>query len=151
MSRIARTLIVAAFAAAGLAGCAPLAGLLAPASSASDYVATRVCGVDLDGKTKEARLRIELTVTHPLPPAALVEVQFENPSDPNTPLVTGRRATGDEQTMAFVSPPVKGIRVKSYAVLVRIYSSPGKERLLSTHLQSCQSPLDQRDMGPQFQ
>lgn len=150
MSRTACALIVALFAIAGLRGCAGVAGMLSPASRGGQYVTTKVCGVDLDGKASEARLRIELIVTRPLPPNALVEAQFENPSDPKSPVVTSRTVTGREKGLRLVSPPVKGIRVKSYDVLVRIYSSQDKSELLGTHAQSCPSPLDLRDLGPQF-
>ena len=150
MNGTARTLIAALFAVIGLAGCARVAGLRAPASPRGDYVTTRVCGIDLDGKTNEARLRIELIVTRPLPPDGLVEALFENPSDAKSPLVTSRAVTGKERSLRLTSPPVRGIRVKSYEVVVRIYSSPDKRELLGTHAQSCQSPVDLRDLGPQF-
>jgi hypothetical protein len=147
MNRIACTLTAALFAIAALAGCAGVAG---NPSRAKAYVTTSVCGIDLDGKASEARLRIDLIVIRPLPPNGLVEAQFENPSDAKSPLVTSRTVTGKEKALRLISPPVTGIRVKAYEVVVRIYSSQDKRELLGTHAQSCQSPVDLRDLGPQF-
>ena len=92
-------------------------------------------------------MRVEFTVTRPLPPGSLVEMRFENPAAPNTPLTANRVATGTEKILHMVSPPMPDIRMRSYETVAHIYSGPDRKQMLGTHVQVCQSPFDQRDLG----
>jgi hypothetical protein len=131
------------------AGCGRFS-LLRSGAPAGPYFSTRLCGVDLDGKTKDVHLRIELAVAKTLPARALVEVEFENPAERSAPLFTSRTVAGDERTLLFVSPAVTGVRARGYEVVARVYASPEKKHVLGQHTQVCESLIDQRELGPQF-
>lgn len=135
--------------AAALAGCGQRLSFFAPAAS-GPYFSTKLCGVDLDGKTRDVHLRIELTVAKALPKGGLVEVEFENPADRAVPLVVSRSVSGNERTMLFASPAVTGVRPRAYEIVTRVYASTEKKQVLGLHTQVCQSLVDQRELGPQF-
>ena len=111
------------------------------------YFSTKVCGVYLDGKSKEARLRIELEVTRSLPRNGFVEIEFENPSDRKVLLVTGRTVTGNERTLELLSPPLTVVRARGYETVTRVYASADKKQVLGIHTQLCQSLVDERKLG----
>jgi hypothetical protein len=133
-----------------LGACAHRTGTSQSNASSGGYLATKLCGFNLDGKRSEVRYRIELGVLRPLPRGSLVEVAFENPLDPTAPLMTSHVMAGDERDAQFVSPPVKGIRERPYEILVRVYSSADKAALVSTHKTLCESPFNQRELGPEY-
>lgn len=147
-----RTGIVAALALVTLAGCGrnfsfPSFG---SASAPRAYLAARMCAFQVDGKTREARLRVELTVARTLPPGGVVEMRFENPATPGTPLTATHMVKGTEKVLALISPPLPDIRVRSYETVAVLYSAADRKTVLDTHVQRCHSPFDQRDLGPQF-
>ena len=139
MKRVAPLLLAAVV----LSGCGG-AGFFRPGGEAA--VSTRVCGVYLDGKTRMAHLRIELSVTGHVPPGAFVEVEFENPAEGKAPLVTGRAIKGSSERLVIFSPPLKGVRPRGYQVVVRIHESPEKKKVLAMHTQLCESLIDQREL-----
>ena len=110
-------------------------------------VSTRVCGVYVDGKTQAAHLRIDLVPNARLPRGAFVEAEFENPVAGAAPLVAGRAFDG-EPGLSIFSPPLKGVRPRSYEVVARVYASADKKQVLGVHTQVCQSLIDQRDVAP---
>jgi hypothetical protein len=125
----------------------------APAGSSATgpYLATRFCGFNFDGRTKEARLTIDLSVLRALPSGALVETTFDNPLEPEKPLTSSYRAQGTERELRLLSPPVKGIEPREYGITVRVYPSPEKTTLLATHHETCRSPVSQREFGTEYQ
>ena len=145
-----RRAVIALSVAAVLTGCGRRFSLFGSGAPAGNYFSTKLCGVDLDGKTRDVHLRIELAVTRPLPRGALVEVEFENPADRTVPLRVSRTVSGSERTMLFVSPAVSGVRARGYEVVARAYSSADKKQVIGVHTQVCQSLIDQRELGPQF-
>jgi len=132
------------------AACAHRTDLSQPSASGSGYVATKVCGFNVDGKRNEVRYRMELIVLRRLPRGSVVQVTFDNPLDPGAPLVSERVMAGDEREVQLLSPPVKGIREKQYEIVVRVYSSPDRKVLLGTHTQPCEAPFNQRELGPEY-
>jgi hypothetical protein len=146
MSRAALSVL---FIAAVLAGCGR-SGFFRSGAPAGPYFSTRLCGVDLDGKTKDVHLRIELAVAKTLPPGGFVEVEFENPADRSVPLVVSRTVSGKERSLLFVSPAVRGVRPRGYEIVTRVYASAEKRQVLGLQTQVCQSLVDQRELGPQF-
>ena len=135
--------------AAVLAGCGRFS-FIRSGAPAGPYFSTKLCGVDLDGKTKDVRLRIELAVAKTLPPGGFVEVEFENPGERSVPLVVNRTVSGKERTVLFVSPAVTGVRARGYEVVTRVYASAEKKQVLGVHTQVCQSLIDSRELGPRF-
>lgn len=131
-----------------LTGCGRFALFRSAASSA--YFATKVCGVHVDGKSNEARLRIELLVTKSLPRDGFVEIEFENPSDPKVPLIASRSVTGAEHTLQLLSPPLTSVRARGYETVTRVYDSADKKEVLGIHTYVCQSLIDPRELGLQF-
>lgn len=130
-----------------LCGCGGVnLNLLRPGGSES-LVSTRVCGVFVDGKTNAAHLRIDLVPTGRLQRGAFVEAEFENPVAGGKPLVAGRAFNG-ESSLSIFSPPLKGVRPRSYEVVARVYASAEKKQVLGVHTQVCQALIDQRDVTP---
>jgi hypothetical protein len=109
------------------------------------YVATRVCGLYVDGKTRAAHLRLELVPGGRLPRGALIEAEFENPEG-GAP-VTASRVFKGEQTLVIFSPPVKGLRVRNYEVVARIYAAADKQQVLGVHTQICQALVDPKELS----
>lgn len=146
-----RAPVVVVIVLASLAGCGQRFDLgFLESRGTQSYFSTRMCVFVVDSKTKQARLRIELAVKTPLPAGGFIEMQFENPAAPGAPFVTTRSVTGQESTLEMVSPPLKDLRVRAYETVALVYSSSDKKELLDTHVQTCQSPFDQRDLGPEF-
>ena len=85
--------------------------------------------------------------TRRLPRGAFVEVEFENPAGA-APLVARPGLHRHEETLVFFSPPLIGVRPRSYEVVARIYASAEKKQVLGVHTQVCQSLVDQRDVTP---
>lgn len=110
------------------------------------YFHTTTCGLQVASRAQQARLRLQVAVDRPLPRNALVETDFENPLDAAKPLRTSRIANGQEKTLDILSPPIDGARVRSYAVVTRIYSGTDKKNMLGTHRQTCESLFDERDV-----
>jgi hypothetical protein len=126
-----------------LSGCRGLDLLRSPGQG---YVATRVCGVQIDGQ-RVARLRIELVPTSRLPRGAFVEAEFENPEG-GAPVFAGGVFTGNQQTLEILSPPLSDVRPRNYQVVARIYASKDRKQVLGAHTQICQSLVDRRDLAP---
>jgi len=130
-----------------LLGCATRASSPGPETS---YVATRFCGFVFDGRTSEARFSIDLLIERRLPAGTAVEASFENPLDRDQPIVVMRELKGDERELRILSTPVKGITQREYSMVVRVYSSRDKAKLLATRTESCRAPFAQGDMGVQY-
>lgn len=126
-----------------LAGCGSF-GFFRPTSGG--YLSTQVCGVYVDGKTGETRLRIELVPTSRLPRNALIEVEFENPAAGRAPLVSNRVVAGDERTIVVFSPPLANVCARGYEVVARIYSAADKKQVLGILTHVCPSLVDHREL-----
>lgn len=113
----------------------------------TSYFSTKVCGVHVDAKSGEARLRIELAVTKSLPRSGFVEIEFENPTDRRVPLTASRSVTGTERSLQLLSPPLTALRARGYETVTRVYASPDKGQVLGIHTQMCESLVDQRRLG----
>lgn len=137
-----RNAFVAVLALLVLAGCGRFSFFRA---GSDGYLSTRFCGVYVDGKTQEARLRIEVVPTGRLPRNALIEVEFENPADRKKPLVSHRVFAGDEPTIVLFSPPLTGVRARTYEIVARIYAAADKKQVLGILTHICPSLLDQRE------
>ncbi|MGZ8266738.1 MAG: hypothetical protein ACXW20_04585 [Burkholderiales bacterium] len=136
--------IAAVIAIGALCGCAR--SNLWGSAPARDYFSTKVCGLQVESRTGEARLRLQLVANRALPGGGLVEAEFENPIDRAKPLVTRLALTGREKTLDLFSPPLEAARVRDYQVVARIYSAADKKRLVGEHRQVCQSLFDAWDV-----
>lgn len=144
-------LLLAALAvSAGLAGCGRGARGTGPGAPDTPYVVTKFCGFNLDGRTKEVRMTIDLVAKRTLPPGVLVEVSFDNPLEAGKPIVVARVMKGGEKEVRVVSTPVKGIREQPYDMVVRVYAAADKRALLTTHTESCRAPFSQSDFGSEY-
>jgi len=128
-------------------GCGGL-GLLRPAAS-GPYFSTKLCGVQLDGKAKVARLNLALDVVQPLPRGALVETEFQDTVGRST-LTASRVAAGNERSIELVSPPIDDMRPRGYETVTRVYAAADRKKVLGIHTYVCQSLIDQRELGPEF-
>jgi len=134
---------------AALAGCGRL-GLTRPvAGNVGPYFSTKLCGVQIDGKAKVARLHLTLAVVQPLPRGALVETEFQDIAN-RTVLTASRVAAGSERTLELLSPPVSDVRPRGYETVTRVYAAADRKQVLGTHTYVCESLIDQRELGPEF-
>jgi hypothetical protein len=143
-----RTAIIAALTLLLLPGCGRFS--LPRGAASGPWFSTRICGVQVDNKAKLARLHIQLDVVKPLPHGALVETEFRNPADRSV-LAASRTATGDERSIEITSPPFDQVRARNYQTVTRVYASADRKQVLGTHDYVCESLVDQRELGPQFQ
>ena len=134
-----RRLFLAFVAIAYIAGCGSFGR-----SGGAPQIVTKLCGVQIDGKTRETHLRIVLAMSR-VPRDALLEVEFENPTNEKAPLVT-RRLTGNESTIEVLSPPVAKLQARVYNVTARVYATAQKKELIATHTQRCESLVDEHDV-----
>ena len=135
---------VAAITVLSLVGCGSFFGFKSRASGS--YLATKVCGVEIDGKTRRAHLRVVYAVLKPLPQNGALEIEFENPARDAAPLRVTRRLTGSESTIEVVSPAVTALRAREYQVAARVYATAEKREALATQTHACESLVDERDL-----
>ena len=119
-----------------------------PAASGT-YFATKICGVQLDSRTRAARLHLTLNVVRPLPSGGLLETEFRNPAD-RTVLTVTRAVKGGERAIEMISPPMGDVRAGSYETATRLYASAERKQVLATHTYVCESLIDHRELGPEF-
>jgi hypothetical protein len=136
------TMVIAAL--ASLSGCAWFRG--SGAAAGSPYLSTKLCGVQIDGKTRATRLRLLLTALRPLPTNGTLEVDFPNPADDAKTLTVRQRLTGKEQTIEVLSPSLTAMRPRSYHVVARVYLPGDTTRALGTHTVRCESLVDDREL-----
>ncbi|HYC46581.1 MAG TPA: hypothetical protein VED01_14000 [Burkholderiales bacterium] len=116
---------------------------------AQSYFTTSLCSVVLESKDRSARFQIALDVVRPLPRGALLETEFQNPSEKAVLSVT-RAVSGDERRIVLTSPPVAQIRAGGYETVTRIYAAADRKNILGVHTQRCESLVDHRELGPEF-
>ena len=110
-----------------------------PSNASSEYVETLNTGVLVSWPELAQRFNIMLKPKASLPAGAYLEARFENPLDPNDPMVVGEVWQGTKQQILILSPELKGLKCWNYQVMVDIYSDESKEKLLGTHRQLIQS------------
>ena len=137
-----RTLVVATALVVSLSGCARLGWF-----GSAPQIATKLCGVRIDGRTRQTHLQIVLSVSK-LPRNGLLEVEFENTADEKKPLVITRSLSGSESTIDVLSPPVTKLQPRTYNVTARVYSAADRRQLVATHTQRCESLVDEHDVLP---
>ena len=137
-----RTLVVATALVVSFGGCARLGWF-----GGTPQIATKLCGVRIDGRTRQTHLQIVLSVSK-LPRNGLLEVEFENTSDEKKPLVVTRSVSGDESTIDVLSPPVTKLQPRTYNVTARVYAAADRKQLVATHTQRCESLVDEHDVLP---
>ncbi len=68
---------------------------------------------------------------------------YENPSNPDAPIVQERPLTAeDRETVVLLSPPVKGVKPRMYEIAIHVYADASKTTKISEHHQMCQSVFD---------
>ena len=142
------TTILAALLGIILTGC----GLRLPFGSSAaggTYFSTKLCGVQLDGKAKAARLHLTLDVVKSLPRGALVETEFQDTANRSV-LTASRVAAGNERTIELLSPAIADVRPRGYETVTRVYAAADRKQVLGMHTHVCQSLIDQRELGPGF-
>lgn len=122
-----------------------------PDNAASEYMRTLSTGVSCDWYERPRPLHVfslRVQVRQDVPVGAFLEAQFENPKDPEHPLLATAtiEASGfpevKQDSVFFISPKVDTIRCKNYQATVRLYRSRESGELLGTHHQLIQSRID---------
>lgn len=116
------------------------------AGSGGDYFKTRLCGVAIDNRSREARLKLELAVARTLPRQALVETEFQDHVEKTTMSVS-RTVTGNERALEILSPPFANVRAGRYETVTRVYAAADKRQVIGVHAHTCESLIDQRELG----
>lgn len=133
-----------------------------PSNEASRYMRTRGVGVSCEWRPGQPPnyaygFTLALQVHDDVPVGAVIEAEFENPSDAARPLLAQAKIddSGPGQVKVIdvflLSPLVDTIRCGNYGVSVRLYRSKQSRELLGTHQQLIQSRVDSalwRALGP---
>lgn len=132
-----------------LAACA-LPGRPARPPASTPYLATKFCGFVFDGRRSEARFSLDLTVGPQAPAGSELEVTFENPLERDRPLVVTRALQPGERELRVLSPPVKGITQREYAMVARLYRSADRKAPLASLSERCRAPFGQGELGVEY-
>ena len=104
----------------------------------SEYLKTVGGGTALDTKdgNRFAYFGIVVAPTKPLPQGVVLVAEFENPSDPSSPLRTFYTPKPDEKQITIRSEIYQCIaNGRDYRVSIKIYADAEKKKLLSVHEQ----------------
>jgi len=101
---------------------------VAPEPVKSEYFLTKIAGLTLDLKQKEIKYILGLQILKPFPAKSFVEVSFDNPSDPQKPLITNAFVDPQDKDLLVYSPaaqnPQKG---KYYKIETRVFTNEKKK------------------------
>lgn len=114
-----------------------------PDNSVSKYLYTKSSGVTIfDVEKKLAKFSITLSATSWLPHRAYLVVYFENPENPEAPVVEEVERQFEQAEFFILSTEVKSPKCWNYLVLVKIYRDKSKQELLGEHRQYIQSRVN---------
>lgn len=145
MRQLITALLVSLVALAG--GCTTLerADFKTPGPVTSEYLQTTLGGFRVDTKAKLIRYSVGFKIIKPLPNPAIVQVEFENPRDPDRPLVAGKKLTSRDTQFSIESTPVHGLQAgHNYEVLVRIFGDEKRTKEIALHRQLIRSEIEQQ-------
>ena len=130
-----------------ISGCAALekGGFLIPPPSQSEYFHTTGAGFTLTaGDPDSVMYIISLDAIKFREKDIFIEVWFEDPSSPKTPIIITYTLQPEESSFTLKSPPVYGLRsYEGYVIDIFIYEDSTKANLLGRHRQVVQSIIDQ--------
>lgn len=147
MNRLAR--LVCTLGLVALGACGMRIPFVSVPEGDGTFFKTRLCGVSLDNRTREARLKLELEVIRTLPRNAFVETEFQNPLERSV-MTVSRSVTGKERTLEMLSPPFAEVRSRRYETVTRVYAAADRKQVLGVHTYACESLVDLRELGPGF-
>jgi tetratricopeptide (TPR) repeat protein len=85
----------------------------------------------------------ELIPTKKLKPEHYLEISFENPADPDNPIIEHKELTDEDKEMiVLMSPPVSGVKPRMYEIVITVWNDADKTKKLGAHHQMCQSAFD---------
>ena len=122
-----------------------------PDPATSEYMRTLATSISCDWRAQPRPVHtfsLSVRVRQDVPVGAVLEAQFENPTDSKRPLLASAvvAASGfpevKNDTVFLISPPVDTVRCKNYEVIVRLYRSKEARELMGTHRQQVQSRMD---------
>lgn len=117
-----------------------------PPNASSEYLETTATSIALNWKEEwnkwVAQYSMTLSAKRGLPFGAYLEAHFEDPADPNSPIVMSKVRQGAQQNIFFLSPEFKGLKCKNYQVVVYVYRGSTKSELLGLHRQIIQSRVN---------
>lgn len=120
-----------------------------PNSTSSEYLETRGSGFVFDSNPTPPVVShyISLRPKWIRPAKAYLEVQFENPVSPDTPIVVGhtfekRTIKEASEQIMIRSPHLGALKCKDYEIKVVVYRDASKSDLLGTHIQFSRSTVN---------
>jgi len=119
-----------------------------PPNATSEYLATKGTGISYDFNSGRlvAQYNISVQARPDIPVGAYLEFRFENPADQGNPFIVSRtvKVTRNikDDVLIIRSPEVEGLKCRNYEVLVEVYESEKKTKLLGSHRQLIQSRVD---------
>lgn len=115
----------------------------APEPVRSEYFLTKIAGLTLDLKQKEIKYILGLQILKPFPAKSFVEVSFDNPSDPQKPLITNAFVDPQDKELLVYSPAVQNSeKGKYYKIEARVFTNEKKRDLIAEHTQKILSAVD---------
>jgi hypothetical protein len=133
-----------------------LASVLAACTGSGDYLSTAGGGFIFNYRIAEATYGIALKPMRDLPPDAVIEATFENPSG-GAPFVIRKEGPFNPTRIAFTTPPVEGVaKGKPYKVSVVLKDAAGAtlqmiEKTYVSDLDQSVIPSRPLAIGPGYQ
>lgn len=118
------------------------ASLVTPAPTTSDMFISVGGGFNVkDFGTKNAKTTYGFSFEprHPITEKLVLKTTFENPENKNKPFVTRQEVTIGTQKIHVESPPVSGLELRNYEIIVEAYDPEGK--LVGVHHQFIRNHL----------
>lgn len=112
-----------------------------PPNESSEYIESR-SGILFNIQNLVGQFHITLKAKPKLPSGAYLVAHFENPANPDNPIVVGKVRQGSEEEVLILSPELKGIKCWNYEIVVYVYQDSSKSKLLGTHHQGIQSRVN---------
>lgn len=113
-----------------------------PDNISTKYLSTVATGVAMSPTTGISSFHITLKAKFYLPIKAYLEVQFDNPENPDKPFIVEKLRQLDQQKFFILSPDFKRLKCWNYQVKVYVFKDKSKNELLSIHAQTIQSRVN---------
>lgn len=105
-----------------------------PRPQESEYFHTRESGFHISAREGTVRYTAVLELNAPLDKPLFLDIQYQNPADPEAPHAEASEWSPEEKTLHLTSPPLQGIEAdKIYRVEVTIFEDPDRTETLDTH------------------
>lgn len=118
-----------------------------PEPVTSEYFKTSSAGLVLDLKRREFRYVLGLEILKPFSAPVVAQVEFEDPRDPDNPLIVLAEIDPGEEKLSVKSPAVSSPQKdKYYKIDVSVFKRPDKKELVARHSQKILSVVNEESI-----